>query len=165
MGTLLTPHDLFLSLVHDQLELQFAPLRGFPVGMRGIGCLVPILGGRRIATLVRLGGGACPSGGCHVGTAVQLVGPAPTPHGALGGRQASVGHRCQPRTSHTCKTCHNLRQGSNNEQMNVIKLIFLHTVLIIELRRAFTRKLMLPLQHIWNILHRFSHCFFEATTV
>ena len=35
-----------------------------------------------------------PSGGCQVGTAltVQIVGPAPTPHGALGGRQASAGY-------------------------------------------------------------------------
>ena len=49
--------------------------------------------------------------------------------------------------------------------MNVIKLNFVHTILFIELRRAVTLKLMLPLQQIWNLLHRFSGCFFEATTV
>ena len=53
-----------------------SPLRGFPAVRRGIGHRVPILGGRRIAGLVRVGGGACLSGGCQVGMAVQLVGPA-----------------------------------------------------------------------------------------
>ena len=38
----------------------------------------------------------CQSGGCQVGRAVQLVGPAPTLHVALGGRQASAG--CGPTT-------------------------------------------------------------------
>ena len=57
---------------------------GVAVGRRGIGCLVSILGGRRIAVLVRLSGRACPSGGCQVGTAVQLVGPTLTPYSALG---------------------------------------------------------------------------------
>ena len=38
------------------------------------------------------GGEACPSRGCHVGRAVQFVGPAPTPKGALGGRQAPAGY-------------------------------------------------------------------------
>ena len=65
--------------------LGVSPLRGFPVERRGIGHLVPILGGRRLAGLVRLGGGVCPSAGCPVGMVVQLVGPAPTLHGALGG--------------------------------------------------------------------------------
>ena len=69
-----------------------SPLRGFPVGRRGIGYLVPILGGRRLAELVRVWGGACRSGGCQVDMAGQLVGPLPTPHGALGGRQASEGY-------------------------------------------------------------------------
>ena len=59
---------------------------------RGIGHLVTILGGRPLARLVCVGGGACLSGGCKVGMAGQLVGPAPTPHGALGGRQASAGY-------------------------------------------------------------------------
>ena len=67
------------------------PLRGFPVERRGIGHLVPILGGRRLAEVVPLVGGACPSGYCQVDMAVHLVGPVPTPHGALGGRQASEG--------------------------------------------------------------------------
>ena len=57
------------------------PLRGFPVGRRGIGCRVPILGSRRLAGLVRLVGRARPSRCCQAGMAVQLVGPAPTPHG------------------------------------------------------------------------------------
>ena len=70
--------------------LGVSPLRGFPVERRGIGHLVPILCGRRLAGLVRLGGGVCPSAGCPVGTVGQLVGPAPTLHGALGGRQASA---------------------------------------------------------------------------
>ena len=61
---------------------------------RGIGHLVPILGGRRLAEVVPLVGGACPSGYCQVDMAVHLVGPVPTPHGALGGRQASEG--CGP---------------------------------------------------------------------
>ena len=34
--------------------LGVSPLRGFPVERRGIGHLVPILGGRRLAGLVRL---------------------------------------------------------------------------------------------------------------
>ena len=68
-----------------------SPLRGFPVGSRVIGHLVPILGGRRLAGLVRVWGGACPSGGCPVDMAGQLVVPLTTPHGALGGRQASAG--------------------------------------------------------------------------
>ena len=72
------------------------PLRGFPVGRRGIGCRVPILGGRRLAGLVRLVGRARPSRGCQVGMAVQLVGPVPIQHGALGGRQAFTG--CGPAT-------------------------------------------------------------------
>ena len=72
------------------------PLRGFPVGRRGIGCRVPILGGRRLAGLVRLVGRARPSRCCQAGMAVQLVGPAPTPHGALGGWQAFAG--CGPAT-------------------------------------------------------------------
>ena len=42
------------------------------------------------------GRGECASVGCQVGKAAQLVGPAPTPHGALGGRQASAG--CGPAT-------------------------------------------------------------------
>ena len=71
----------------------FSPLfRGFPAVRRGIGHLVPILGGRQLAVLVRGGEGACPSGGCQVGMAGQLVGPAPAPHGALSGRQASAGY-------------------------------------------------------------------------
>ena len=37
--------------------LGVSPLRGFPVERRGIGHLVPILCGRRLAGLVRLGGG------------------------------------------------------------------------------------------------------------
>ena len=74
------------------LILGVSPLRGFPVERRGIGHLVPILCGRRLAELVRLGGGVCPSAGCPVGTVVQLVGPAPTLHGALGGRRASAGY-------------------------------------------------------------------------
>ena len=72
--------------------LGVSPLRGFPVEGRGIGHLVPILCGRRLAGLVRLGGGVCPSAGCPVGTVVQLVGSAPTLHGALGGRRASAGY-------------------------------------------------------------------------
>ena len=51
-----------------------------------------ILGGRRLAEVVPLVGGACPSGYCQVGTAGKLVGPVPTLHGALGGRQASAGY-------------------------------------------------------------------------
>ena len=35
---------------------------------------------------------ACPSGGCQVGMAGQLVGPVPAPHGALSGLQASAGY-------------------------------------------------------------------------
>ena len=69
-----------------------SPLRGFPVERRGIGHLVPILGGQWLAGLVRLREGVCPSAGCQVGTVVQLVGPAPTLHGALGGRQAFAGY-------------------------------------------------------------------------
>ena len=69
-----------------------SPLRGFPVDRRGIGHLVPSLGSQRLAGLVRLGGGVCPSAGCQVGTVDQLVGPAPTLHGALGGRRASAGY-------------------------------------------------------------------------
>ena len=69
-----------------------SPLRGFPVERRGIGHLVPIIGGQRLAGLVRLRGGVCPSAGCQVGTVVQLVGPAPTLHGALGGRRAFAGN-------------------------------------------------------------------------
>ena len=67
-------------------------LRGFPEGRRGIGHLGPILGGRRLAGLVSVWGGACPSGGCHVDMAGQLVGPLPTPHGALDDRRASAGY-------------------------------------------------------------------------
>ena len=69
-----------------------SPLRGFPVERSGIGHLVPIPGGQRLAGLDRLRGGVCPSAGCQVGTVVQLVGPAPTLHGALGGRQAFAGY-------------------------------------------------------------------------
>ena len=72
--------------------LAFSPVRGFHVGRRGICCLVPIIGGRRLAWLVRLGGGACPSRGCQVDRAVQFVDPAPTPHDALGGRWAFAGY-------------------------------------------------------------------------
>ena len=72
--------------------LGVSPLRGFPEERRGIGHLVPILCGRRLAGLVRLGGGVCPSAGCPVGTVGQLVGPAPTLHSTLGGRQASAGY-------------------------------------------------------------------------
>ena len=43
-------------------------------------------------TIVRVWGGSCPSGCCQVGMAVQLVGPAPAPHGAVGGRQVSAGY-------------------------------------------------------------------------
>ena len=57
---------------------------------------MPILGGRRLARLVCGGGGACPSGGCQVGRAIQLVGPVPTSHGAVSGRQAPAG--CGPAT-------------------------------------------------------------------
>ena len=74
----------------DDDDLEFPPLASFPVGR--IGHLVPILGGRRLAGLVRVGGRACPSRGCQVGMAGHLVGPAPTPHGALGGRKASTGY-------------------------------------------------------------------------
>ena len=42
--------------------------------------------GRRLAWLVGIGGGACPSRGCQVDGAVQFVDPAPIPHGAKGGR-------------------------------------------------------------------------------
>ena len=59
---------------------------------RGTGCLVHILSGRRHAGLVRLGGRACPSRCCHAGMVTQLVGPTPTQHGTLGGRQASAGY-------------------------------------------------------------------------
>ena len=55
---------------------------------------MPICGGRRLARPVHSWGGACPywyNIGCQVGRATQLVGPAPAPHGALGGRQASTG--------------------------------------------------------------------------
>ena len=51
--------------------LGVSPLRGFPVERRGIGHLVPILGGRRLAGLVRLGGGVCPSAGCPVGIGIS----------------------------------------------------------------------------------------------
>ena len=87
---------LFRSVIFKLLMMMIlgvSPLRGFPVERRGIGHLVPILCGRRLAGLVRLGGGeVCPSAGCPVGTVVQLVGPAPTLHGALGGRRASAGY-------------------------------------------------------------------------
>ena len=48
---------------------------------------------RRFSGLVSvcLVGRACPSRDCQAGMAVQLVGPAPTPHGALGGRQEFAG--------------------------------------------------------------------------
>ena len=68
------------------------PIRDFPAVRRVIGHLVPILGGRRLAGLVRGGGGACPSGNCQVGMTGQLVDPAPAQHGALGGRQTSAGY-------------------------------------------------------------------------
>ena len=67
-----------------------SPLKGFHAVRRGIGHLVPILGGRRLAGLVRVGGGACPPGGCQGWYGGQLIDPVPTPHGALGGRQASA---------------------------------------------------------------------------
>ena len=51
---------------------------------------MPICCGRRIAGPVKLVGEARPLVGCKVGTAAQVVGPAPTLHGALGGRQASA---------------------------------------------------------------------------
>ena len=63
-----------------------SPLRGFPATRRGIGHRVPIVGGRWLAGQVRVGGGACPLRGCQIFLAGQLVGPAPTPHAALGGR-------------------------------------------------------------------------------
>ena len=69
-----------------------SPLRGFPIGRRGIGHLGLILGGRRLAKAILSLGGACPSGGNQVGMAGQLVGPSPSPHGAQGGRQASAGY-------------------------------------------------------------------------
>ena len=53
---------------------------------------MPILSDPRLAGLVRGGGGACQLGGCQVGMASQLVGPVPTPHGAIGGRQSSAGY-------------------------------------------------------------------------
>ena len=81
------PHGTKPSSVIIIIIFGVVPLRGFPVGRRGIGCRVPILGGRRLAGLVRLVGMACPSRGCQAGMAVQLVGPAPTPHGAQGGRR------------------------------------------------------------------------------
>ena len=46
---------------------------------------------RRFSGPVRLVGRACPSRGCQAGMAVQLVDLAPTPHGALGVRQAFAG--------------------------------------------------------------------------
>ena len=76
----------------DDDELELPPLRGFPVGRRGIGHLVPILSDRWLAGPVGVRGGACPSGGCQDGRAVQLVGPAPTHHGALGSQQAYAGY-------------------------------------------------------------------------
>ena len=81
---------------HVTIIFGVVPLRRFPVGRRGIGCRVPILGGRRLAGLVSIVERACPSRGCQAGMAVQLVGPAPTSHGALGGRQAFAG--CGPAT-------------------------------------------------------------------
>ena len=72
--------------------IRVIPVRGFPGGRRSIGYRVPILGGRWLAGLVCLGGVACPSRGCQVCTGVQLVDPAPKPHGALGGRQTSAGY-------------------------------------------------------------------------
>ena len=53
-----------------------------------IACPSSAVGGSRRLPLV---GGACPSGYCQVDMAVHLVGPVPTPHGALGGRQATEG--------------------------------------------------------------------------
>ena len=47
-------------------------LRGVHVGRRVIGCRVPILGGRRLAGLVRLVGRSRPSRGCQAGMAVHL---------------------------------------------------------------------------------------------
>ena len=53
------------------IELEFRPLGAFlAVERRGIGHLVPILGGRRLAEVVPLVGGACPSGYCQVDIAV-----------------------------------------------------------------------------------------------
>ena len=76
-------------------------LGGFPVERRGIGHLVPILGGRRLAGLVRLGEGVCPSAGCPVGMVVQLVGPAPTLHGALGGHTQDMAQPVVPPCPHS----------------------------------------------------------------
>ena len=53
---------------------------------------MPILGGPWLAGLVRGGGVACQLGGCQVGMAGQLVGPVPTPHGAIGGQLSSAGY-------------------------------------------------------------------------
>ena len=87
MISLNTNSSLCERAIHEDalvmmMILGVSPLRGFPVERRGIGHLVPILCGRRLAGLVRLGGGVCPSAGCPVGTVVQLVGPAPTLHGS-----------------------------------------------------------------------------------
>ena len=76
--------------------------RGFPVLRREIGHLVPIFGVQQLAGPVHLGGLACPSGGCQVGRAAQLIGPAPTSHGALGGRQESA--RCGLATCMAART-------------------------------------------------------------
>ena len=46
--------NIYLKLM---MILGVSPLRGFPVERRGIDHLVPILGGRRLAGLVRLGEG------------------------------------------------------------------------------------------------------------
>ena len=76
------PRSCLMMFIIIIIIIGVVPLRGFPVGRRGIGCRVPILGGRRLAGLVRLVGRARPSRCCQAGMAVQLVGPAPTPHGA-----------------------------------------------------------------------------------
>ena len=81
-----------LRVIVLMMIIGVSPHRGFPVERRGIGHLVPIIGGRLLAGLVRVGGGVCPSAGFPVGTVVQLVGPAPSLHGALGGRRASAGY-------------------------------------------------------------------------
>ena len=57
------------------ISLGVSPLRGFPVERRGIGHLVPILGGQRLAGLVRLGGGVCPSAELYIYTAIAALSP------------------------------------------------------------------------------------------
>ena len=47
--SLLTTRLFSLQFILMMMTLGVSSLRGFPVGRRGIGCLVPILGGRRLA--------------------------------------------------------------------------------------------------------------------